>query len=68
MVAHTHIIYLKLYWNVRRQFCKSNYFVCISVLFPLDQSRSSGTPCHFEFCFHGGTCMMIADLNAVFCR
>ncbi|XP_043950806.1 protein vein isoform X3 [Drosophila biarmipes] len=39
-----------------------------AVLFPLDQSRSSGTPCHFEFCFHGGTCMMIADLNAVFCR
>ncbi|XP_052845461.1 protein vein isoform X2 [Drosophila gunungcola] len=38
-----------------------------AVLFPLDQSRSSGTPCHFEFCFHGGTCMMIADLNAVFC-
>ncbi|XP_070071232.1 protein vein isoform X2 [Drosophila takahashii] len=41
-----------------------------AVLFPstVDQSRSSGTPCHFDFCFHGGTCMMIADLNAVFCN
>ncbi|XP_044313677.1 protein vein isoform X2 [Drosophila rhopaloa] len=38
-----------------------------AVLFPLDQSRSSGTPCHFAFCLHGGTCMMIADLNAIFC-
>ncbi|XP_017048534.1 protein vein isoform X2 [Drosophila ficusphila] len=40
-----------------------------AVTFPLDQSRSSGTPCHFnEYCFHGGTCMMITDLNEVFCN
>ncbi|XP_017138006.1 protein vein isoform X1 [Drosophila miranda] len=34
-----------------------------------DQTRSSGTPCHFpDFCFHGGTCMLIPDLNEFYCN
>ncbi|XP_022208307.2 protein vein isoform X2 [Drosophila obscura] len=34
-----------------------------------DQTRSSGTPCHFiDFCFHGGTCMLIPDVNEFYCN
>ncbi|XP_026832900.1 protein vein isoform X2 [Drosophila erecta] len=27
-----------------------------------------GTPCNFDYCFHNGTCRIIADINEVYCR